>query len=91
MRALAHHTGPVPNTSDSHAHPVASTPLAVCGGCTARWRSKNLAHCGACHHSFGSVDLFDRHRVSDAHHGKCSPPRRRGVTLVDGVWREAAA
>lgn len=63
-------------------------PKAVCGGCPATWQSLALAHCGACHHSFGSVDLFDRHRDQRGAHGACVLPRRNGIVLVDGVWRE---
>lgn len=63
-------------------------PKATCGGCAFTWQSMSLAHCGACHHSFGSVDLFDRHRDQHGPHGACVLPKREGITLVQGVWRE---
>lgn len=77
---------------------TASTPLAVCGGCPARWQSRSLAHCGSCHLSFQNADLFDRHRLTQGQHGACEDPsslpaRRKGwlrSQLVDGVWREPA-
>lgn len=68
---------------------VSKLPKAVCGGCSATWQSLALAHCSVCHHSFGSVDLFDRHRDSRGERGTCVLPKRNGITLVDGVWREA--
>lgn len=75
---------------------VSKLPHASCGGCSARWQSMALAHCGACHESFGSVDLFDRHRLARGEHGVCEYPSylpaRKGAQLrmikVDGVWRE---
>lgn len=34
----------------------------TCGGCDKTWTGTNMAHCGACHHTFSSVALFDLHR-----------------------------
>lgn len=73
-----------------------SAPVAVCGGCTARWHSRSLCHCGACHRSFQNSDVFDRHRLNTGEHGRCEDPaflpeKRKGwlrMQLVDGVWRE---
>lgn len=76
---------------------VSKLPKAVCGGCSATWQSLALAHCGACHRSFGSVDLFDRHRLGYGEHGRCEDPlflpRMKGgqprmVQDIAGVWRE---
>jgi len=95
MRALAHHTTELRTGRETHAYPaVTGTPLAVCGGCTAKWRSKRLAHCGGCHRSFGSVSLFDRHRLGYGEHGRCEDPAflmRHRMVEVDGVWREVAS
>jgi hypothetical protein len=94
VRTLAHHTTEYVTGREAHAYPtVTGTPLAVCGGCTATWRSKRLAHCGGCHRSFGSVSLFDRHRLGYGDHGRCEDPAflmRHRMALVDGVWREPA-
>lgn len=54
------------------------------------WRDKRLAHCSGCHRTFGSVDLFDRHRLSHGDHGRCESPgflMAHRMRLVDGVWR----
>ncbi len=67
---------------------VSKLPRAECGGCGGVWQSNALAHCGACHHSFGSVDLFDRHRSSSGDHGACVLPKREGIVMTGGVWRE---
>lgn len=92
MRTPTDHTTPaafVPPRQTSHTN--TGTALAVCGGCPARWRSRRLAHCGACHRSFGSVQLFDRHRLGYGEHGRCEDPaylQSHRMTRVDGVWRE---
>ncbi len=78
-----------PRRKRSDPDKVSKLPKAVCGGCAKTWQSMALAHCGTCHHSFGSVDLFDRHRNSTGPHGMCVLPKREGITMVDGVWREA--
>lgn len=77
---------------------ASSIPVAVCGGCTARWQSWSLAHCASCHESFSSPSLFDRHRLHQGEHGRCEHPSvlpaKRGGTdrmvNVRGVWREPA-
>jgi hypothetical protein len=94
MRTPTDHTTPagiVASRQTSHTN--TGTALAVCGGCPARWRSRRLAHCGACHRSFGSVQLFDRHRLGYGEHGRCEDPaflQRHRMALSDGVWRELA-
>lgn len=95
MSSPAHHTTPPEIGAQAHtSHTVTGTPaLAVCGGCSARWRSRRLAHCGGCHRSFGSVQLFDRHRLGYGEHGRCEDPaflQRHRMALTDGVWRELA-
>lgn len=56
-----------------------------CGGCDVRWRGVRTCHCAACHRSFGSVYLFDKHRRSS----HCIAPETwdDDSRLVDGVWR----
>lgn len=59
-----------------------------------------MAHCSACHRTFGSVDLFDIHRTQNGQHGMCEDPEmlkasrkagaaagQRLMILVGGVWR----
>jgi len=41
------------------------------------------AHCGACHHTFGGVSGFDRHRRD----GRCLDPVSLGLSEVKRVWR----
>lgn len=94
MATLGNHTTPAafaPPRQTSHTN--TGTASAVCGGCSATWRSRRLAHCGACHRSFGSVQLFDRHRLGYGEHGRCEDPaflQRHRMTLTDGVYREVA-
>jgi hypothetical protein len=54
--------------------------------------SRTNAHCTTCHHTFGSVTGFDRHRRN----GECIAPTalpmhkdRRGVWRYDGNPRSA--
>lgn len=70
-----------------------SLPVARCGGCDQTWQSNAQAHCAACHRHFGSVDLFDRHRIGFACEDPLWLPKRRDdgtvrMILVDGVYRE---
>ncbi len=87
----AHHTTHPPIVGQAYARATnTGVPLAVCGGCPARWRSRRLAHCGLCHRSFGSVDLFDRHRLGYGDHGRCEAPeflQQHRMRLVDGVYQ----
>lgn len=39
----------------------------TCAGCDTTWTGLAVAHCAACHLTFGSVAGFDKHRVS----GRC--------------------
>ena len=59
--------------------------VATCGGCAARWTALGIAHCGACHRTFGGLAGFDRHRLR----GACVDPAGRGLLLDDdGIWRQ---
>lgn len=40
-------------------------------------------HCSVCHHTFGTVSSFDKHRKS----GECVDPAAIGLQLVGAVWR----
>lgn len=92
MVTLGNDTTPSEIGRQEHtSHSNTAVYTAVCGGCTARWRSRRLAHCGACHRSFGSVQLFDRHRLGYGEHGRCEDPgylQSHRMALVAGVWRE---
>lgn len=69
-----------------------SLPVSRCSGCEVTWQSNSQAHCAGCHRHFGSVDLFDRHRIGF----KCEDPlflpkTKAGqprLALVQGVYRE---
>lgn len=50
-----------------------------CGRCPARWGGLGTAHCGGCHHTFTTVNAFDRHRAG----GRCNPPAEVGLTPHD--------
>ena len=74
---------PTDPVSPANARPV-HRQWASCGGCDARWTDKRLAHCGACHRSFGGVGLFEQHRRAFA----CLDPATiEGLRLADGIWR----
>ena len=66
----------------------------TCGGCDNRWTGLAMAHCSACHRTFATVSLFDRHRSQCGPRGACLDPE----SLVDsdgyrvmfhrgGMWR----
>lgn len=65
-----------------------------CSGCESRWGGLGRAHCSACHRTFSSVALFDRHRSSVGEHGECLNPEeivhtRTGdvvMFLRNGIW-----
>lgn len=64
-------------------------PVAVCGGCDRTWQSNTQCHCAACHRQFGSVYLFDRHRLSFQCMELLSLKRDKPVVLdSNGVYRE---
>ena len=44
----------------------------------------NMCHCSVCHHTFGGLDGFDRHRQD----GQCRSPMSIGLHWNDerGVW-----
>lgn len=71
--------------------------MITCGGCEATWTALGTCHCGACHHTFSGVDLFDKHRSQYGEHGACLNPAdltiRKGprtgepvMHLRDGIW-----
>lgn len=76
-------------SNGSTAHSV------TCSGCPATWTGLSRCHCAACHRTFGSVGLFDRHRSQAGDRGTCLDPaglrhRKTGeplMRLVDGLWR----
>lgn len=68
--------------------------IASCGGCDATWTGSAAAHCSACHQTFSSGTLFNRHRSIAGEHGRCYRPGvligRSGDPLCefrDGMWR----
>lgn len=49
-----------------------------CARCESRWDGLNTAHCGACHETFTTPGVFDKHRRN----GKCLPPPDAGLVLA---------
>lgn len=47
------------------------------------------AVCPACARTFGSVDLFDRHRREVRGRGVCVDPAKVGMMLVGVIWQAA--
>lgn len=80
---------------DSSGHRRNRPASHTCGGCDARWTSLRVAHCSACHRTFGGVSGFDLHRTQDGESGACPDPSTlvtaagdpRLVRGADGVWR----
>lgn len=63
-------SGSAPRTSNRYSY-------ITCSGCDASWTGVSAAHCSACHCTFSSAGLFDRHRsVAGGEHGSCLPPGR---------------
>lgn len=66
-----------------------------CNGCDRRWSGMNMAHCSVCHHTFGGVGSFDKHRSGSKpgtktgirRAGECTPPADIGLTQNEhGTW-----
>lgn len=58
-----------------------SSPI-TCGGCERTWTGVRRAHCSACHETFNSPSLFDRHRTGHS----CRSASTLGLENVAGVW-----
>ena len=57
----------------------------TCGGCTASWAGQYRAHCGRCHVTYDSVELYDAHRTGRS----CVRPQVLGlVSTKNGIWTE---
>jgi hypothetical protein len=56
---------------------------ALCGTPTAA-----QYHCTVCHHTFGALRAFDRHRVGKVGNRECLTPGALGLEQRAGVWRE---
>lgn len=52
--------------------------------CGKQWTGVSRAHCGACHETFNSVSLFDRHRKGRS----CVACSDLGLVQTSGVWRD---
>lgn len=52
---------PRPTRSEPSTAPAQGT--IGCSGCTTRWSGIGKAHCAACHRTFTTAKLFDRHRT----------------------------
>lgn len=58
-----------------------------CRGCAETWTANAAAHCSSCHVLFSNVANFDRHRVGDVNHRRCSDPVEVGLELrKSGLW-----
>jgi len=56
--------------------------MGFCIICSERWTSKSLAHCTACHRTFGGVGGFDKHRDN----GRCIDPMELGMEIKERTW-----
>lgn len=54
-----------------------------CARCEGRWDGLSTAHCGACHETFTTPWVFDKHRRD----GKCLPPQEAGLVLTRRAYR----
>lgn len=63
----------------------------TCSGCDARWTGRVMAHCRACHETWGSTEGFVAHRAGPIGRRRCLTPaemRADGYRPNDrGVWR----
>jgi hypothetical protein len=63
----------------------------TCGTCDTTWTGLAPCHCGACHHTFSGISLFDLHRRGSV----CADPSELlvggdALRLIGGVWRAPA-
>jgi hypothetical protein len=49
-----------------------------CARCESRWDGLRTAHCSACHETFTTPGVFDKHRRD----GNCLPPQEAGLVLT---------
>jgi hypothetical protein len=54
-----------------------------CARCTSRWAGLNTAHCTACHETFTTPGIFDKHRRGS----KCLPPEAAGLVPTRRAYR----
>lgn len=74
-----------------HLVPVAQPDLADvtvrhaygCPHCWSRWDGLKTAHCAACHETFTTPGVFDKHRRDS----KCLPPPDAGLLLTARAYR----
>jgi hypothetical protein len=62
--------------------------------CGATWTGLGRAHCDACHRTFATAPLFDRHRSPTGAHGACydpatitTPTGEPAMVYRGGMWR----
>ncbi len=74
--------------------PARKRQVITCSGCDVTWTAASAAHCGGCHRTFATVQLFDAHRSAEGEHGSClHPDDVRGrdgkprLWFRDGMWR----
>lgn len=68
-------------------------PVSMCNQCSRTWQSNTQCHCASCCRHFGSVYLFDRHRINfDCEDPLWLPKNKHGEqrVILDeyGVYRE---
>src|SRR6185437_810072 len=84
-----------PSLGQSVTHATTKQTGASCNGCGTHWTGLSRAHCSACHQTFASSGLFDRHRSSSGDHGTCLNPAsiihtatgERVMFYREGMWR----
>jgi hypothetical protein len=54
-----------------------------CTHCESRWDGLKTAHCSACHETFTTPGVFDKHRRE----GNCLPPQEAGLVLTSRAYR----
>ena len=54
-----------------------------CAHCESRWDGLKTAHCAACHETFTTPGVFDKHRRN----GHCLPPPDAGLLLTARAYR----
>jgi hypothetical protein len=78
----------VPQPTDTAKTPTRPPHGCRCG---ARWFGAAIAHCAACHQTFGGVSSFDKHRAGTKDktqlQGECARPSDIGLVQNErGVW-----
>jgi len=61
----------------------------TCGGCSEVWTGLGRSHCGKCHRTFTTSNVFDQHRAINEQTSDhyCLNPESLDMISRDDIWR----